>query len=76
MNSMPKSKRNEMSEEEMLLLVANSALMLASDLSDIVEVDDNVAVAQKWFKILANQAIINKLLDELNKSDTIRVSQN
>lgn len=65
-----------MSEEEMLLLVANSALMLASDLSDIVEVDDNVAVAQKWFKILANQAIINKLLDELNKSDTIRVSQN
>lgn len=73
---MPKSKRNEMSEEEMLLLVANSALMLASDLSDIVEVDDNVAVAQKWFKILANQAIINKLLDELNKSDTIRVSQN
>lgn len=73
---MPKSKINEMTEDEMLLLVANSALMLASDLSEIIEVDDKVGVAQKWFKILANQAIINKLLDELNKSATIRVSQN
>lgn len=76
MNFMPKSKKDDMTEVEMLLLVANSALMLASDLSDIVEDEDKAMVAQKWFKVLTNQAIINKLLDELNKSDTIKMSQN
>jgi len=65
-----------MTEIEMLLAVANSALMLANDISEVIESDDQRAVAQKWFKILANQTLMNKLLDELNTSDTIRVSQN
>lgn len=76
MNSMPKSKKVAMTEIEMLLAVANSALMLANDISEVIESDDQRAVAQKWFKILANQTLMNKLLDELNTSDTIRVSQN